>query len=767
MSISTEEDFDVIVAQHALPAAEGDDMPIMFVHYTSKGAQKIDVFRQPWCRIKWSKARSNRYLSSAPVGAFIIRRATQRGQYVLSVQAGPRVCHVLIRAIAKDSTILYNVYPTPQWFENLYDLVLFCSYQPFQFPDLEGSGAITLSLEASQRAERLYRDLLVKNAVARRMTMVARRASLVRKNRSKHNSQTLSEAIIEEAIEDTETDNDSSRYSQGAVLFRGFLTKLGRKRKTWKRRFFELSSAGCLTYYKVAGQRQEMGFLDLRSCICVLPGGRCPVQWYANANPNFCFGIYIQNRQLYVYADSQHELQGWLQAITEVVPDGIPVTTPAQIEIEAKMRAALPPPSASGERKRLTVFRNGAGDLGQVVEVSTNWDELLAGISGKLGFPVTRLFSQSGGEFTNARLLRDDDVVFGSSGEDFIHPRLAAEERARAKRRKAAAERASKPFKTITAAQGIFGDQTGYDEPATLKQDQQRRATGALPQNRDDTYFQPAAVSQAHILANTNPENPAYLEIQQKQARSDFSDDSEAEGDYDNLDGQFMLDEPGTARNASILQAALGNKSHKTGTPMQPTIGVYEEPGYAEPQLFTKEENQSGYAELRRPSQLPPSARDASYSKLSTRKPDAPEEVGYEEIGYAEPQLVAQEKEESGYAEVPRPPQLPEFARDDTYMKIGHISSVAMPRRPPTDDTYFEPGSMRRKAQLEVDSSDESSPEDFDEEHFQDVCFDNSADYLSIADVRKLKQQDDTLYEGNEDEEDDPTYISVVRAHAE
>ena len=245
--------------------------------------------------------------------------------------------------------------------------MLFCSYQPFQFPDLEGSGEITLSLEASQRAERVYRDLLLKNAVARRMTMVARRASMVKRSNLKSQPGMLTEAIIEEAVEDTET--DGSKFSQGAILFRGFLTKLGRRRKNWKRRFFELSSAGCLTYYKVcktaacacvwmcvwmcvcvsvsvsgclylyicfchlsrpkpcfpqhtcththahthmhtpcplfparclqvSGPRQEMGFLDLRKCLCVLPGGRCPINFYQNANPNLCFGIYVQNRQV-------------------------------------------------------------------------------------------------------------------------------------------------------------------------------------------------------------------------------------------------------------------------------------------------------------------------------------------------------------------------------------------------------------------------------------------------------------------------------------
>lgn len=58
---------------------------------------QIKVYRQPWCRLKWSQPRADRYLAPAPKGAFIVRRAPRKGDFVLSVQSGIRVCHVRLR----------------------------------------------------------------------------------------------------------------------------------------------------------------------------------------------------------------------------------------------------------------------------------------------------------------------------------------------------------------------------------------------------------------------------------------------------------------------------------------------------------------------------------------------------------------------------------------------------------------------------------------------------------------------------------------------
>lgn len=59
--------------------------------------KQLDITRQPWYRLHWTRHRADRYLAPAPAGAFVVRYATNQGELVLSVQTGTCILYMLLR----------------------------------------------------------------------------------------------------------------------------------------------------------------------------------------------------------------------------------------------------------------------------------------------------------------------------------------------------------------------------------------------------------------------------------------------------------------------------------------------------------------------------------------------------------------------------------------------------------------------------------------------------------------------------------------------
>ncbi|KAK3880787.1 hypothetical protein Pcinc_014739 [Petrolisthes cinctipes] len=72
--------------------------------------------------------------------------------------------------------------------------------------------------------------------------------------------------------------------------------------------------------------------------------------------------------------------------------------------------------------KRVILFRNGSGVDGKVVLVTHSLGEVLAGASQKLGLRASHLYTPQGGLIDDIRLIRDDDILYVSEGEDFQLP---------------------------------------------------------------------------------------------------------------------------------------------------------------------------------------------------------------------------------------------------------------------------------------------------------------------------------------------------------
>lgn len=84
---------------------------------------------------------------------------------------------------------------------------------------------------------------------------------------------------------------------------RGWLTKQGRRRKNWRRRYFVFSKGGQLTYYPNEKARKVLGSLDLSKRFFVS-------EWPVPGRPH-CLAITVGSRRLIIQATSQPEMQHW------------------------------------------------------------------------------------------------------------------------------------------------------------------------------------------------------------------------------------------------------------------------------------------------------------------------------------------------------------------------------------------------------------------------------------------------------------------------
>lgn len=72
--------------------------------------------------------------------------------------------------------------------------------------------------------------------------------------------------------------------------------------------------------------------------------------------------------------------------------------------------------------KRITVFKNGTSANGQVILVPSSWLFLCEEIGKKLSDKISLLYNSHGGIIDDIDLIRDDDILYASSGEQFLKP---------------------------------------------------------------------------------------------------------------------------------------------------------------------------------------------------------------------------------------------------------------------------------------------------------------------------------------------------------
>lgn len=79
---------------------------------------------------------------------------------------------------------------------------------------------------------------------------------------------------------------------------------------------------------------------------------------------------------------------------------------------------------------RVTLFINGNNTDGKVVLVSEDFENLLKCCTNKLGISAKRIFTSQGGEIDDIELIRDDDILYVSTGDPFLAPKSCGSNRA-------------------------------------------------------------------------------------------------------------------------------------------------------------------------------------------------------------------------------------------------------------------------------------------------------------------------------------------------
>ncbi|KAL6419345.1 hypothetical protein ACFW04_013924 [Cataglyphis niger] len=70
--------------------------------------------------------------------------------------------------------------------------------------------------------------------------------------------------------------------------------------------------------------------------------------------------------------------------------------------------------------KRVIIFVNGTDINGKVFVATHSLNELLAAASAKFEITAKRIFTSQGGEIDDIKLIRDDDILYVSNGENFM-----------------------------------------------------------------------------------------------------------------------------------------------------------------------------------------------------------------------------------------------------------------------------------------------------------------------------------------------------------
>lgn len=202
-----------------------------------------------------------------------------------------------------------------------------------------------------------------------------------------------------------------------SIIHSGFIFKQGRRIKSWKSRWFTLRKDGRLTYYKTPKSTSCVGWVNMKAVSAVFPGGRCrEVSWYIAANRACCFAIKTLNRGVYLFTENEAELQRWLTALRRVTPLCVSIPTLQQI------RDSWPKVGDSTEpARRLRVSLQAGGELSPAVDIplKPTVEEFVQAATQMLGVEVTRIFTRDGAQILEYGLLRDDDQVVVTSGEDF------------------------------------------------------------------------------------------------------------------------------------------------------------------------------------------------------------------------------------------------------------------------------------------------------------------------------------------------------------
>eukprot|EP00731_Ephydatia_muelleri_P030291 Em0021g814a len=104
------------------------------------------------------------------------------------------------------------------------------------------------------------------------------------------------------------------------ILVSGYLTKRTKNFKSWKKRWWQLSTDGMLLYFKNESRCKLLGEIDIGgSCYDVCLGAdKVKVSFPATIPANCCFSFSVLKRTYYLYAAAESEAKRWVECVAHV-----------------------------------------------------------------------------------------------------------------------------------------------------------------------------------------------------------------------------------------------------------------------------------------------------------------------------------------------------------------------------------------------------------------------------------------------------------------
>lgn len=264
-----------------------------------KRTPSLEAGDNPVMRLRWYHPHLTRHaadcmlIDNAPEGSYLLRDSSEGQGYVLSVKLSSSVQHVKILHTTVGGYKFGNsTFRTTEQLRKHFEL---------EKPVIGGDSGITVVLKfpyfRNVTESHLYTDV-VHHAVTNML----------------ESSGSVSGDSIQDGIFEEITAEEVQR-TVAVSSKEGYMTKLGRVRKSWRVRWFVLRN-NYLTYFKTKQSRTPIRTLDLLQARCV--------EYDDSKSKNFCFRIEFLHRTFYIYANSTEDCTQWVDLLRSRVPSTVP-----------------------------------------------------------------------------------------------------------------------------------------------------------------------------------------------------------------------------------------------------------------------------------------------------------------------------------------------------------------------------------------------------------------------------------------------------------
>ena len=256
-----------------------------------EGLRLAEDATDPMMALKWYHPHLTRHaadcmlIDNAPEGAYLLRPGSDGNSYVVSVKLSSSVQHVKVAVTAGKYKFGNSSFSTVEGMRKHFEK---------EKPVIGGDSGVTVTLKfpysRTIEESHTYTDI-VHHAV-----------SYMLDSSSDSEADLLDERMVE---------TDLEMRSLAVASREGYLTKLGRIRKSWRVRWFVLRNQ-YLSYYKTKQSPKPINVLDLTKAK--------EVEYDDSKNKEYSFRIWFTERTYFLYANSPEDCQQWVELLQSKLP---------------------------------------------------------------------------------------------------------------------------------------------------------------------------------------------------------------------------------------------------------------------------------------------------------------------------------------------------------------------------------------------------------------------------------------------------------------